>query len=126
MLCYRFQGIFKRSHSIASLLVMLVSLMACNLTTVQPSPTPQPTAVPLVLPTTPPLATGLDPNVRLNDSTCVFTPFNWIPYTVQPGDSLGALSVTVDTPMQELVTNNCLENADSIFVDQVIYLPRLP
>jgi hypothetical protein len=101
-------------------------LLACNLTTVQPSPTPQPTAVPLVLPTTPPLATGLDPNVRLNDSTCAFTPFNWVAYTVQPGDSLGAISVAVDTPLQDLVTNNCLENADSIFVEQIIYLPRQP
>jgi hypothetical protein len=126
MLCHRFLGIFTRLYPSVSLLALLVLLMACNLTTVQPSPTPQPTAVPLVLPTTPPLATGLDPNVRFNDSTCVLTPFNWIPYTVQPGDSLGALSVAVDTPMQELVTNNCLENADSIFVDQVIYLPRQP
>jgi hypothetical protein len=45
---------------------------------------------------------------------------------VQPGDSLGALSVSVDTPMQELVTNNCLDNANSIFVEQIIYLPRQP
>jgi LysM repeat protein len=107
-------------------LLAVLLLPACTLTNRPPTPTPQPTPIPLVLPTTPPLAVGADPATRLNNSTCPFTPANWIPYTVQPGDSLGALSVSVDTPMQELVTNNCLDNANSIFVEQIIYLPRQP
>lgn len=109
-----------------SLVMIGLLLAACTLTTVDPTSTPPPTAIPLLLPTTPPLTLGTDPAVRLNDSTCPFTPPNWIPYTVQPGDSLGAISVAVDTPMNDLVTNNCLENADSLFVEQVIYLPTTP
>jgi len=102
-------------------------LTACNLTNQTPVPTAQPTPVPLSpLPTTPPLATGIDSGARLNDSTCLLTPANWIPYTVQPGDSLGVISASVDTPLEELVANNCLENADTIYVEQVIYLPRAP
>ena len=109
--------------------VVLCGVVAgCNLTTRAPLPTPPPTAVPLAtaLPTIPPLAPGLDTGARLNDSTCLLTPANWVPYTVQPGDSLGALSLAVDTPLSELVANNCLDNADTLFVEQVIYLPRQP
>lgn len=109
-----------------SIIIAGLLLAACSLTNVPPTATLQPTPVPLLLPTTPPLTLGTDPSVRLNDSTCPFTPANWIPYTVQPGDSLGVISVSVDTPLSELVTNNCLENADSLFVEQVIYLPRQP
>jgi hypothetical protein len=111
--------------------LLLLLLLACNLTNVPRTPTPQPTAVPLILPTTPPIIApgtiitpvggGVSPS-----STCPFTPTTWIAYTVQPGDSIGALSIAVDTPMQDLVTNNCLQDANSLFADQVIYLPRLP
>ncbi|MCL4246526.1 MAG: LysM peptidoglycan-binding domain-containing protein [Anaerolineae bacterium] len=107
--------------------ILALLLAACNLTNRPPVPTPQPTPVPLApLPTIPPLTTGIDSAVPLNNSTCLLTPPNWIPYTVQPGDSLGAISVAVDTPLEELVANNCLENADTIYVEQVIYLPRAP
>ncbi len=109
-------------------LIMCALLTGCNLTARAPLPVASPTAVPLAtaLPTIPPLAPGLDSGVRLNDSDCLLTPPNWIPYTVKPGDSLGALSVAVDTPLSELVANNCLEDANTLFVDQVIYLPRQP
>ena len=117
---------FIRAFAYSALVVTVFLMTACSLTTVPPTSTPQPTPIPLLLPTTPPLSLGTDPAVRLNDSTCPFTPSNWIPYTVQPGDSLGAISVAVDTPLSDLVTNNCLENADAIFVQQVIYLPTTP
>lgn len=126
------QKLLKHPRPLA--LVMWIALvwaiLACNLTTVQQVPTAQPTPVPLVLPTTPPLAPDLlsvtSSSNPLTTSTCALTPPTWVAYTVQPGDSLGALSVAVDTPLQELVTNNCLENADQLFADQIIYLPRLP
>ncbi|MBE0688529.1 MAG: LysM peptidoglycan-binding domain-containing protein [Anaerolineae bacterium] len=107
--------------------ILMLLLAACNLTNRAPVPTAQPTPVPLSpLPTTPPLSTGIDSGAPLNDSTCLLTPANWISYTVQPGDSLGAIAVAIDTPLADLVANNCLENADTIFVEQVIYLPRAP
>jgi hypothetical protein len=112
--------------------IALLLLAACNLTNVPPTATPQPTPVPLLLPTIPPViapGTVLTPvggSTTGTVSTCPLTPPTWIPYTVQAGDSLGAISVAVDTPLQDLVTNNCLQDANSLFADQVIYLPRLP
>lgn len=113
-------------------LCSLLLLAACTLTNVPPTATPQPTPVPLLLPTTPPViapGTVLTPvggSTTGSISTCPLTPPTWIAYTVQAGDSLGAISVAVDTPLQDLVTNNCLADANSLFADQVIYLPRLP
>lgn len=112
--------------------LLLLTLLACNLTNVPPTQTPQPTAIPLILPTTPPivapgtLLTTPIGGTGAGTSTCALTPPTWIPYTVQPGDSLGAISVAVDAPLPELVANNCLADANALFVDQVIYLPRLP
>ncbi|MCC6614395.1 MAG: LysM peptidoglycan-binding domain-containing protein [Anaerolineae bacterium] len=116
-----------RLRGLILFIVLGLLITACNLTSEVPVPTAQPTPVPLApLPTTPPLATGNDTGARLNESTCLLTPPTWISYTIQPGDSLGAIAVAIDTPLSELVTNNCLENADTIYVDQVIYLPRAP
>jgi hypothetical protein len=109
--------------------VLLLCLSACTLTNIPRTPTPPPTPIPLILPTTPPIiqpGTVITPVGGGNASTCPFTPPTWVAYTVRNGDSLGAISVAVDTALSELVTNNCLTDANSIFVDQVIYLPRLP
>ena len=124
--CQKHKTPFARSRILIFAILALL-LAACNLTNQPQIPTPQPTPVPLApLPTIPPLTTGIDSGTSLNNSTCLLTPANWIPYTVQPGDSLGVISVAVDTPLAELVANNCLENADTIYVEQVIYLPRAP
>jgi LysM repeat protein len=107
---------------------MLLPVLACSLSNVPPTAIPTNTPVPLVLPsvaTLPPLGNPAIAPVSPNPN-CPFTPPTWVAYTVQPGDSLGVISVNVDTPIDELVTNNCLESADSIFIEQVLYLPRLP
>jgi LysM repeat protein len=49
-----------------------------------------------------------------------------MPYTVEPGDSMGLLAEQTSSTIQELVAGNCLNNADQIFVGQVLYLPRQP
>ncbi len=111
---------------------LMLVLVACNLTNVPRTPTPQPTPIPLILPTTPPIIapgtiiTPVGGGATTGGSPCPLTPITWVAYTVLPGDSLGAISVAVDTPLQELVINNCLADANSLFVDQVIYLPRFP
>lgn len=123
------------TKSLLFALSSLFLLCACTLTNVPPTATPQPTPVPLLLPTTPPVIApgavltpvgGATTGTTGSLATCPLTPPTWVAYTVQPGDSLGAISVAVDTPLQDLVTNNCLQDANSLFADQVIYLPRLP
>jgi hypothetical protein len=57
---------------------------------------------------------------------CAATPSGWISYTVEPGDSMGLLADQTSSTIQELVTGNCLDNADQIFVGQVLYVPRQP
>jgi hypothetical protein len=53
-------------------------------------------------------------------------PVGWVQYTLQGGDTLGDLAQQTDSSVNDLVTANCLENADSILSGQVIYLPREP
>jgi hypothetical protein len=102
-------------------------MLACSLSNVPPTAIPTNTPAPLVPPiaTLPPLGNPSVAPISSNPN-CPFTPPTWVAYTVQVGDSIGALSVAVDTTIDEIVTNNCLENADSLFADQVLYLPRLP
>jgi hypothetical protein len=57
---------------------------------------------------------------------CSATPPGWIPYTVEPGDSMGLLAEQTSSTIQELTLGNCLDNPDQLFVGQVIYLPRQP
>jgi LysM repeat protein len=47
----------------------------------------------------------------------------WVSYTVQQGDTVGTLATQAGVSIQDLVTANCLANADVITVGQVIYLP---
>jgi hypothetical protein len=63
---------------------------------------------------------------QLPGSTTCNIPVGWIEYTVETGDSLGALAEATQTTVQDLVNGNCLPNADTLFVGQTIYLPRSP
>ena len=53
------------------------------------------------------------------------TPANWIPYLIQPGDTLTQLAQESGATVVDIQRNNCLANA-LIFVDDTIYLPTLP
>jgi LysM repeat protein len=100
-------------------LLLMVSLIGCNLTT---ATTPTAAPLPPTLPAAPPLtedAAPVNPN-------CALTPPGWVEYTVEPGDSMGLLADQTSSTIEELVAGNCLDNADQIFVGQVLYLPQQP
>lgn len=50
-------------------------------------------------------------------------PSDWIPYTVQQGDSLSEMSVTYNVPLLELSSYNCLNADSSLFIGQQLYVP---
>lgn len=50
-------------------------------------------------------------------------PTGWSAYTIQAGDTLGALATTYNTTVETLVNGNCLSSSELIFVGQTIYLP---
>jgi hypothetical protein len=109
----------------AKLVMMLLVMLGCNLTARQPTtPTPPPTT-PLIT-TLPPDANLAQPPAEPINPNCPVTPFDWITYTIEPGDSLSLLAEQTSSSIDDLVAGNCMSNADEIFVGQVIYLPRQP
>lgn len=106
-------------------------LVACNLSTAPPTPTVAPaTQIPLFFPSVTPIpnvGTGTTPSAPVEGANpnCPI-PAGWITYTVEPGDSMGLLAQQTESSIAELTQANCLDNADQIFVGQVLYLPRTP
>ncbi|MCC6801589.1 MAG: LysM peptidoglycan-binding domain-containing protein [Anaerolineae bacterium] len=125
---------------IRALLLLLggaVFALACNLTTTPPTPTARPaqptatgsSAAPTLFASITPLpglGGGVSPTQPPSNTTCPSTPPNWIPYTVEAGDSIGALATATSTTIQDIVNANCLTDPDTLFTGQVIYLPRSP
>jgi LysM repeat protein len=52
-------------------------------------------------------------------------PSGWLPYLVQPGDTLGGLALRYTKTSAEISLANCL-GTDSLLPGQVVYLPPLP
>lgn len=125
-----------RPHIRALLLLACAAIfsLACNLSRTPPTPTQPPvqptvpgnnTTSPTLFPSITPLP-GFGPVATpLPGGTCNI-PVGWVEYTVESGDSLGALAEATQTTVQDLVNGNCLPNADTLFVGQTIYLPRSP
>ncbi len=125
-----------------ALLVLLGGVLfalACNLTTVPPTPTERPaqqgatstSLAPTLFPSITPLG-GLGGGGIVatqapsgGNGSCV-APANWVQYTVEAGDSIGALADATGTTIQAVVNANCLADPDTLYVGQVIYLPRSP
>ena len=116
--------------------IMLVVLLACNLTNTPPTPTLRPVTPSLPTQSSPPtLFASITP---LTGSGGVFVtqtptplsgcvvPVGWIQYVVETGDSLGDLANATGTTIEQLVAANCLADADTLFTGQTIYLPRSP
>lgn len=112
-------------------LALLIS--ACNLTRATPTPAASPTDPMLFVPSVTPMFGGSGSiigaptpvPVEGADPNCPPPP-GWVPYTVEPGDSLLLLADQTDSTVNELSQANCLLNADAIFVGQVLFLPREP
>ena len=51
---------------------------------------------------------------------------DWERYTVQPGNTLFAISLAVGSSLAELRAANCLEDVDNITSGDVLLVPRLP
>jgi hypothetical protein len=107
-----------------------LALAGCNLRLGQPTPTgsansPLITTLPPGGVIDPPTAAPIIQGTPINPD-CPATPSTWISYTVETGDSLGLLAEQTSSSVDELVAGNCMANPDSLFVGQVIYLPRQP
>lgn len=86
---------------------------------------------------TPPAAqpATLQPTTLPSDSSSVnstapaiicFPPSNYVPYIVQAGDTLEALSKAVGVSVAKLRDHNCLSEASVLNPGDVIYLPTIP
>ncbi|HEX2907735.1 MAG TPA: LysM peptidoglycan-binding domain-containing protein [Phototrophicaceae bacterium] len=104
-------------------LTVVLMLAGCNLTTTPPTPTLAPTQPPTLEPLVP-IESPTD-NTPINPD-CPATPSDWLAYTVEVGDSLSLLAEQTGSTIGDLIAGNCLENPDAIYVDFVIYLPRIP
>lgn len=80
------------------------------------------TGVVAAVATSVPIATAVPPAVLAN---CTIRS-DWQTYVVQPGDTLGVLSIATNSELNELALGNCLGNPDMIAVGQTLLLPRLP
>jgi len=80
-----------------------------------PEPEPSPVTI-IVTPTEQPTETGAS-------YFACGAPSDWVPYIVQAGDSLTALSVEYDVPLFELASNNCYGVTDNLFTGTRIYVP---
>lgn len=125
-----------RPHIRALLLLACAALcsLACNLSRTPPTPTQSPvqptvpgnnTTSPTLFPSITPLP-GFGPVATPLPGGSCNIPVGWVEYTVESGDSLGALAEATQTTVPDLVNGNCLPNADTLFVGQTIYLPRSP
>lgn len=111
-------------------LIPLLLAAGCNLRFNRATPTP-PASV-LATPEFgyfPPADGGsgtVDPNAPVLNPACSATPPTWVAYTVVAGDTLGLLAMQTDSSVEEIVAGNCLDSADSIYIDQMLYLPKTP
>lgn len=122
------------------LLLLALVLAACNLSASPPTPTAAPfTQIPLFVASPSPFGgstTVIDPNSLLTPAGTTAPieglnpncpqPAGWVTYTVEAGDSMGLLALQTDSTIAELTQANCLDNPDSIYVGQVLYVPRTP
>lgn len=108
-------------------LILLLLSAGCNLRFGRSTPTPEGSI--LATPEFsyfPPADPGTGSTAPSVNSNCAATPLGWIAYTVEAGDTLGLLAMQTDSSVSEIVTGNCLNSADSIYIDQVLYLPKVP
>jgi LysM repeat protein len=118
---------------IIPLLLLLLPLLACNLTRTAPTPTAGPTSPPQATSIAPTLFASITPlpggggvvATQPPNQNCP-PPTGWIQYTIEAGDSLGALAEATGSSLQDLINANCLSNPDTLFTGQLIYLPRSP
>lgn len=127
----------------AILIILAVTLLACTLSSVPPTPEPFPTFDPALQFITPPApgaaqsfgavtptleitGAGMGDGATMGANPNCPQPPGWITYVVESGDTLGLLSLQTDTPVADLATANCISDADTLYAGQIIYLPIQP
>ena len=92
-------------------------------------------SIPAGIPTVDPAyinSLSLQPTAQLGFPTSTSTPFacsappGWVQYIVISGDTLGVLADATNTTVGSLQNGNCLIDTETIYVGQVLYLPRYP
>jgi len=127
-------------RSIWRLIPLMLLPMACSLISDNPEPTAAPTSfvppvtpTPLVVTATPGPATATaqpttapQPTNRpqVNNPPCQI-PTGWVQYRVVSGDTLSAIARRTGTTVNQLVTGNCLSNANAIEAGWVLYVPNV-
>jgi LysM repeat protein len=76
----------------------------------------------LLLPPIPPEPTA----TKAIETESCSQPEGWIVYTIQPGDTLYALSVRFGVSVQEIQQVNCMGSSTLLEVGKTIYLPQQP
>jgi LysM repeat protein len=84
------------------------------------SPTPEPPSPP---PTPSPATPSPSPSPSPEPSPSPTGPVGEQSYTVQPGDTLEAISIRFGVSVAAIVAANNLDNPDQIFIDQVLVIP---
>lgn len=129
------------------LLLLLMATMACNLSGSDDTPTPvfsrQPVGIPSPTPTTEAdtenesntdeeastNSTGQSNNSLNSGETsrtnCTVRT-DWIDYRVVSGDTLGSIATRTGSTSSALAQANCLSDANSIRVGQILVVPALP
>ena len=123
------------------LVALLAASLGCNLgagnsTPPTATPTYPPPALPTItlVPTQPVIfitatapATVYIPATRSAATLTNCAPYTqWPVYTVQSGDTLGAIAQRSGTTLAQLMTANCLSDSNLIFTGQTLYVPVLP
>jgi hypothetical protein len=66
---------------------------------------------------------AVEVSVYEEDDTCVAEqPEGWTTYTVEEGDTLSAIAVASDTPLDDLIEVNCYQNNRVLLVGAVLYV----
>jgi len=53
-------------------------------------------------------------------------PANWVPYIIQPGDTLSKLSQLLGVSISQLQIANCMGSSTTLYSGRVLYVPFLP
>jgi len=126
-------------------MLIVVALAGCNLSTTAPIPTPRSslftptntfppgrTALPSLTPfdfsnpNPTPLPAASQVTGGGGTGTNCISPVGWVAYAIESGDTLNLLAEATDTTAQALTQANCITNPDTLIVGQIIYLPMEP
>ncbi|MBN1659001.1 MAG: LysM peptidoglycan-binding domain-containing protein [Anaerolineae bacterium] len=121
-------GAWRLALPALGLALLLLLAAACQDQPPTPTPrlpTPEPVASPTPTVTLPVIAlvtASPGPSATASPTPCV-VPLGWLPWTIDPGETLSAIAQRYAMTAAEIQAANCLPSADEIVVGQTIYVP---